>query len=129
MFFFSENGVARSRKRTTKEEEGRSKGGPVKKGEEVERVELWGQAHEGKALFCSYSLSGRLGECHHDVRFPRQTSAKLVLATTTRDMNRSTFGDDDWRWEGHRGEILTIAKGWSRMRAMTGHRRRSRSRA
>jgi hypothetical protein len=61
MFFFSESGVAKSRKRTTKEEGGRSNGGPVKKGEEVERVELWGQAHEGKALLLFLFSFGQVG--------------------------------------------------------------------
>jgi hypothetical protein len=62
--------VARSRWRTTKEEEGRSKGDAVKKGEEVERVELWGRAHEGKALLCSYSVLGRLGDVTTTLDFP-----------------------------------------------------------
>ena len=50
-------------------EEGGSKRGRVKKGE-VERVELWGRAHEGKALLCSYSVSGRLGDVTTTLDFP-----------------------------------------------------------
>jgi len=37
----------------------------------VERARDWGQAHEGKALLCSYSLLGRLRVVTTTLRFPR----------------------------------------------------------
>jgi|SRR6266850_2745073 len=103
----------------TKEEEGGSKGDAVKKGEEVERVELWGRAHEGKALLCSYSVLGRLGDVTTTLDFPGGQAPSDAEIYGQIEVSGRMIGGRPGVTE--RADDLVLYRGSRRMRRMTGH--------